>query len=348
MSSDYFMQILKNHNLKSYTTFGIDAYAKEFVSVTSIDELKTALQVKCESRLILGGGSNLLFCDDFDGLVIHIAIKGIEIHDSDEAVSCYVGAGENWHDFVKWSIEHAAPGLENLALIPGVVGAAPVQNIGAYGVEIKDVCEYVEYMDTETLEITRLDAVDCEFGYRDSIFKHALHEKAVITHVGFKLSKPWTKKVNYGPLAALAENTTPLDIFNAVCETRMSKLPDPNKLGNAGSFFKNPVISETLFQAILTQHPQIPHYPNGEDIKLAAGWLIDQCNLKGEMIGHAQVHLQQALVIVNTGGATAKDVYQLAHHVQQCVKDKFNVMLEHEVRFIGKHKETTLAEVILD
>jgi len=340
------MQILKNHNLKPYTSFGIDAHAAQFVTVTTLDELKLALQIPTQQRLILGGGSNLLFCDDFAGLVIRIRLAGITVTEShDDTVCMHVAAGEDWHEFVLWTLEQGFDGLENLALIPGVVGAAPVQNIGAYGVELKDVCNYVDVLDIQSLAVKRYSPEECQFGYRDSVFKHALQHNSVITAVGIKLTKPWVAKTNYGSLATLPAEASALTIFKQVCSTRQDKLPDPNKLGNAGSFFKNPVIDKTSFAEIQRQHPNIPHYPAGEQVKLAAGWLIDQCDLKGYQLGGAQVHTQQALVIINTGIATAQDVIRLAEHVQKTVWQRFAVELQHEVRFIGRHGETNLAEV---
>lgn len=337
------MQILKNHNLKPHTSFGIDAIAQQFVTVTNLAELKQALELPITPKFILGGGSNVLFCENFSGLVIKIALDGIEVESGDKYVHLHVGAGENWHDFVLWTLQQGYPGLENMGLIPGVVGAAPVQNIGAYGIEIKDVCEYVDVLDIESLTIKRYMAEECEFGYRDSIFKQALHNKVVITSVGFKLAHQWQAKANYGPLADLGEDVDAMSIFQQVCATRESKLPDPSKLGNAGSFFKNPVINDVEFALLKSKFPQIPNYPAGDKVKLAAGWLIDRCDLKGFAIGGAQVHVDQALVIVNMGTATAADIVALALHVQMSVFEKFNIMLEHEVRFMAKEGETSLA-----
>ena len=340
------MQILKNHNLKPYTSFGVDAYAAQFVTVTTLTELKSALAIPTPQRLILGGGSNLLFCDDFAGLVIRISLTGITVNESaDDVVSMHVAAGENWHEFVQWTLAQGYDGLENLALIPGVVGAAPVQNIGAYGVELKDVCDYVDVLDIDTLTVCRYTPAECQFGYRDSIFKGKLKDTAVITAVGIKLHKPWIAKINYGPLANLGGEASALAIFKQVCLTRQQKLPDPNKLGNAGSFFKNPIINKTQFNIIAAKHPTMPHYPAGENIKLAAGWLIDQCNLKGYQHGGAQVPTKHALVIVNTGSATADDIVMLARHIQTTVLAYFGVELHHEVRFMGRDGETNLAEV---
>lgn len=339
------MQILKNHNLKPYTSFGIDALTQQFVTVTNLDELKQALSLPLTPKFILGGGSNVLFCENFSGLVIQIALRGIAVKNSDEHIHLHVAAGENWHDFVLWTLEQGYPGLENMGLIPGVVGAAPVQNIGAYGVELKDVCEYVDVLDIESLQVKRYSNAQCEFGYRDSIFKQALHGKVVIVSVGFKLARQWQAKINYGPLAELGSQVSAMAIFEQVCSTRASKLPDPRQLGNAGSFFKNPVIKQAEFTELQSQYPQIPNYPAGDEVKLAAGWLIDQCELKGHQIGGAQVHVNQALVLVNTGSAVAADIVALALHVQACVLAKFGVTLEHEVRFMGAQGTTSLAAV---
>ncbi len=221
MSINYFMQILKNHNLKPYTSFGIDAHAAQFVTVTTLDELKLALQIPTSQRLILGGGSNLLFCDDFAGLVIRIRLAGITVTESHDDIVCmHVAAGEDWHEFVQWTLEQGFDGLENLALIPGVVGAAPVQNIGAYGVELKDVCNYVDVLDIQSLSVKRYSPEECQFGYRDSVFKHALQHNSVITAVGIKLTKPWVAKINYGPLATLPAEASALTIFKQVCTTK--------------------------------------------------------------------------------------------------------------------------------
>jgi len=340
------MQILKNHNLKPYTSFGVDAYAAQFVTVTTLTELKAALTIPARQRLILGGGSNVLFCDNFNGLVIRICLMGITVNASAvDVVSLHVAAGENWHEFVQWTLAQGYDGLENLALIPGVVGAAPVQNIGAYGVELKDFCDYVDVLDIETLTVRRYTPTECQFDYRDSIFKGELKDAVVITAVGIQLPKPWVAKINYGPLASLGAEASALTIFKQVCLTRQQKLPDPNKLGNAGSFFKNPIIDKAQFELIAEKHPTMPYYPAGEKVKLAAGWLIDQCNLKGYQQGGAQVHTEQALVIVNTGGATAHDIIMLAQHIQTTVFARFAVTLQHEVRFIGRDGETNLAEV---
>lgn len=340
------MQILKNHNLKPYTTFGIDAYTALFVEVTSIAELKQALALSCDNRLILGGGSNLLFCEDFDGLVIRIRMTGIEVTELDGNICLHVAAGENWHSLVEWTLNKGFYGLENLALIPGVVGAAPVQNIGAYGVEMKDVCHYVDVLDTQSLEIERLSADVCRFGYRDSIFKREKKDTAIIVAVGLTLTTDARPKVNYGALAKLGTDSSPQRVFEQVCATRMAKLPDPKVLGNVGSFFKNPVIDRDRFEILTKQHADMPNYAAGDQVKLAAGWLIDQCHLKGKQIGGAQVHTEQALVIVNLGDASARDVIALAAFVRETVLARFAIDLQHEVRFIGKEGETTLSDVV--
>ncbi len=339
------MQILNNHNLKPYTTFGIDACAAQFVEVTTIEELKQALTLPCDNRLILGGGSNLLFCDDFDGLVIRIRMTGIEVTEQGDIICLHVAAGENWHSLVEWTLSKGFYGLENLALIPGVVGAAPVQNIGAYGVELKDVCEYVDILDTRSQEVERISAADCQFGYRDSVFKNEKKDSAIIVAVGLRLTTSTATRVNYGALAKLGTDSSPQRVFDQVCATRMAKLPDPRVLGNVGSFFKNPVIDRTQFEILIKQHADMPNYAAGEQVKLAAGWLIDQCHLKGKQIGGAQVHTEQALVIVNTGGATARDVIALAAFVRETVQARFDIDLQHEVRFIGCNGETTLSDV---
>ena len=338
-------------SLKKLHTFAIETSAEKIVFAETPQDILVAWQ-ECQQRhlpfLLLGEGSNVLFLEKFSGVIVINRIKGINITESDDAWHLHVGAGENWHSLVTCTLQQNIAGLENLALIPGCVGSSPIQNIGAYGVELKDVCEWVEVIELTTGQLTRLTAEQCQFGYRDSIFKHQLQYGHAIVRVGFKLSKHWQPVITYGDLAKLdATDVTPQQIFDAVCHMRRSKLPDPALTGNAGSFFKNPVISAKQAELLLAGFPQAPHYPqsNGE-VKLAAGWLIDQCQLKGYRIGGAAVHQQQALVLINAEEASAQDVVALAHEIRMRVGKKFDVWLEPEVRFIGADGEKSAVEVI--
>lgn len=343
-------QITLNANLAPFHTFGIDSQAKVLVTATSVEELISVYQSsewKDLPKLPLGRGSNMLFTEDFKGVAVLNRIQGIEVSDDDEYWYLDCASGEDWPSLVEWSVSKGIPGLENLALIPGCVGTAPIQNIGAYGIELKDVCDYVEYLDLVNLEIKRLSADQCQFGYRDSIFKQELFGKALITKVGLKLPKAWQPKTQYGALQSLIEGEpTAFKIFEAVKQTRQSKLPDPRVEGNAGSFFKNPVISVELYHELKLEHPNLVAFEVADGFKVAAGWLIDNAGLKGFQIGGARVHDKQALVIVNKGGATAVDVVQVAQHVKKTVQDKYRIELEHEVRFMGASSETNLAKVI--
>nr|WP_314268225.1 UDP-N-acetylmuramate dehydrogenase [uncultured Moellerella sp.] len=330
--------------LKPINTFGISARAHALFcadSVTSLHALWLEAQANNEPVLLLGAGSNVLFTDNFHGMIILNRIKGINIKETATDWHIYAGAGENWHQLIEYLIDNSVYGLENLALIPGCVGSAPIQNIGAYGVELKDVCEYVEVMALNSGEIIRFTAADCQFGYRDSIFKHQYRDGYVIVGVGLKLAKAWKPILTYGDLSRFDINTvTAQDIFNSVCATRRAKLPDPADIGNAGSFFKNPLVTAALAEQIYEQYPLCPQYaqPDGQ-IKLAAGWLIDHCGLKGEQVGGAAVHTKQALVLINKDNATGQDVIALAAKIRECVQERFNVLLEPEVRFIGTNGE---------
>ncbi|QLR45184.1 UDP-N-acetylmuramate dehydrogenase [Enterobacter sp. RHBSTW-00994] len=340
-----------NHSLKPWNTFGIQRNANQIVRAENAKQLLDAWKTAADSHqpvLILGEGSNVLFLDDFAGTVILNRIMGIDIEESMDSWHLHVGAGENWHNLVQYSLEKGMPGLENLALIPGCVGSSPIQNIGAYGIELKHVCEYVDCIELATGKALRLTAEQCRFGYRDSIFKHEYQDRYAIVSVGLRLAKQWLPVLTYGDLTRLdPQNVSAREIFDSVCHMRMTKLPDPKVSGNAGSFFKNPVISSENAQALLAAWPGVPHYPQADgSIKLAAGWLIDQCQLKGASKGGAAVHFQQALVLINQHDATSDDVVQLAHHVRQCVGEKFNVWLEPEVRFIGRSGEVNAVETI--
>lgn len=340
-----------NSSLKPFNTFGIQANAKRITLVESVNELIAAWTDALSNQqaaMILGEGSNVLFLNDFNGTVIVNRIKGMSITEQTDAWLLHVGAGENWHQLVEKTLQQGIPGLENLALIPGCVGSSPIQNIGAYGIELKQVCQYVDCIDLNNGQPLRLDSEQCQFGYRESIFKQADYKHYAIVAVGIRLPKAWQPVLTYGSLTQLdPETVTAQQIFDCVCEMRTSKLPDPKVTGNAGSFFKNPVITQEQAQTLLVHYPNAPHYrqPDGQ-VKLAAGWLIDQCQLKGHQIGGAAVHRQQALVLINANNASSEDIVALAHYVRQQVGNKFNVWLEPEVRFIGKKQEVSALETI--
>lgn len=340
-----------NHSLKPWNTFGIDQSANEIVCAENEQQLLDAWQsahALNQPVLILGEGSNVLFLESFNGTVIVNRIKGIQVTEQPDAWLLHVGAGENWHQLVQYTLRNNMPGLENLALIPGCVGSSPIQNIGAYGVELKQVCDYVDCIELATGKRSRLTAEMCHFGYRDSIFKHEYQDRFAIVAVGLRLAKQWQPVLSYGDLTRLDPVTvTPQQVFDAVCHMRTTKLPDPKVNGNAGSFFKNPVVSQDTAQALLAQCPGAPHYTQHDgSVKLAAGWLIDQCQLKGVSVGGAAVHRQQALVLINSSNASSQDVVELAHCVRQKVGEKFAVWLEPEVRFIGAQGEVNAVETI--
>ncbi|WP_314926042.1 UDP-N-acetylmuramate dehydrogenase [Aeromonas piscicola] len=344
------MKLTPHASLLTLNTLALDAHCLWLAEVEQVDDLPqlvTNPELTDLPRLVLGGGSNVLFCNDFAGLVVLNRLKGIQLQDEGEHWLLHVAAGEEWHQLVCHALQQGWYGLENLALIPGTVGAAPVQNIGAYGVELASFCAYVEAFNWQSGQLERINAADCHFGYRDSIFKHACQDSHFITAVGLRLPKAWAPVLGYGPLAALGDAPTAQAIFDTVCATRRAKLPDPAVLGNAGSFFKNPVVTMALADTLKQQYPHMPCYPAGEgQAKLAAGWLIDQCGLKGFAIGRAAVHQEQALVLVNLGGASAMELIALAAHVRDSVEQKFGVVLEHEVRFMGLTGETWLDEVL--
>jgi UDP-N-acetylmuramate dehydrogenase len=331
-------------SLRRHNTFGVDCSAHAYLPVTSAETLaavRSDAALAATPRLVLGGGSNLLLTRDVDGLVLHMQNHGIEIlGDDDRATRIRVQAGENWHGFVQWTLAHGFYGLENLSLIPGSAGAAPIQNIGAYGVEVKDFIDSVRAFDFESGEILTLANRECEFGYRDSVFKHRLRDRAVILDVTFVLPKAWRPNLRYVDVAqelAARGMTAPTahDISAAVIAIRTRKLPDPAQIGNAGSFFKNPVVSEEKRNALLAEHPQLVSYAQpGGGFKLAAGWLIDQCGWKGKSAGAAGVYEKQALVLVNRGGASGKEIAALAAAIQADVAQRFGVRLEPEPVFI--------------
>ena len=335
------MNFQENISLKKYNTFGIDVNAKRFISISSVYELQQLLRNEKE-LFLLSGGSNMLLTKNIEQLVVHLNIKGISIdREDDNAVYLTVNAGENWHEFVLWAIEQGYGGIENLSLIPGKVGTCPIQNIGAYGVEVKDVITKVEAIEIETNKLVSFSNTECNFGYRNSIFKNEAKGKYIITSVCFKLSKSNHKlTTSYGAIEKeltdrQITNPTIKDISEAVIAIRQSKLPDPNEIGNSGSFFKNPVISISLFEELKNKYPTIPSYPVSEtEIKVPAGWLIEQSGFKGKRYGDYGVHEKQALVLVNYGNASGNDIFELAQKIQATIKETYKIDLEIEVNII--------------
>jgi UDP-N-acetylmuramate dehydrogenase len=338
------MSILEHHDLSKLNTFGLTASARYFAEVTSIEELRTLLldaRFLQTEKLILGGGSNMLLTKDFDGLVIKISIKGISlISTTAEHVLVKAMAGEVWHDFVLHSLEQGWYGLENMSLIPGQVGAAPMQNIGAYGVELEQVFESLEAMKMSDGTMHSFRKEECHFGYRESIFKRSHKGQFVIVSATFRLSLVPNLHIAYGAIkdtlhAMHIEKPGPREVSQAVISIRQSKLPDPKVLGNAGSFFKNPEISLDQFQEFIAANPNAPHYKVGEHhMKIPAGWLIEQCGWKGKVVGNTGSHKDQALVLVNYGQATGNEIVQLSRDIQASVKSRFNIELEAEVNII--------------
>ena len=318
--------------------------AKLFSEVKSVEELKEIIadkKLNTEQKFILGGGSNILFTKNFDGLVLKNSLSGIEVVKEDtNHVWVRVAAGEVWHRFVLWCIEKKLAGIENLSLIPGLVGAAPMQNIGAYGAEIKDTFEELEAVDMTTTEKIIFNNANCEFGYRESVFKNKFRNKFFISSVTFRLNKIPKYNINYGDIKMTLDEmrVTELSlkaVSDAVIKIRSSKLPDPAVLGNAGSFFKNPTIEITLFENLISKNPLMPNYPQQDgQVKIPAAWLIEQCGWKGKVIGHTGTHKQQALVLVNYGGATGEEIWNLAMKIQQLVKEKFGIVISPEVNVV--------------
>lgn len=337
------MEILHDFSLKNYNTFGIEATADQFVAVHSVSELKSILgQHKNQKKFILGGGSNMLLTKNIEALVIHIDLKGKKILKEDPDFVWVEGqAGENWHEFVLWNIDQNFGGLENMSLIPGNVGTTPVQNIGAYGTEIKDTFVSCEAINIATQEMKTFTKEECHFGYRESIFKNEVKDQYIIVSVVFKLTKQ-NHKINtsYGDITAeLAKNnsTTPglKEVSNAVIAIRKSKLPDPAELGNSGSFFKNPILLKTDFEPIHQKFPDMRFFDISEtEVKVPAGWLIEQAGLKGKRFGNSGIHINQALVLVNYGGATGQEILDVSKRVQDTVFDKFGIHIEAEVNII--------------
>ncbi|MEM0518544.1 UDP-N-acetylmuramate dehydrogenase [Aequorivita flava] len=334
------MRIEENKSLKEYNTFGIAANARYFVSVETIEELKHALSNKSgRNFFILGGGSNMLLTDHLDAIVLHINLKGIEIlTETKTEVFVKAMAGENWHEFVQYCIANNFGGLENLSLIPGNVGTAPVQNIGAYGVELKDTFVSCTAIEIETLKEKKFSKAECAFEYRNSIFKNEAKGKYIITSVTFRLTKTnHNLSISYGDIQKILadkniETATIKDISDAVISIRQSKLPDPKVLGNSGSFFKNPVVDAQTFQDFRKKFPEAPFYEiSPTEFKIPAGWLIEKAGFKGQRFGDAGVHKNQALVLVNYGTATGNEIWQLAMAIQKKVKEMTGIFIEPEV-----------------
>ncbi|WP_312298325.1 UDP-N-acetylmuramate dehydrogenase [Chryseobacterium sp.] len=337
--------MLENFSLKPYNTFGVEARSRYFAEVNSIEELKDTLTFAKDRSLqllFLGGGSNILLTKDFDGLAIKLNLKGIsEENINDHEVLITAKAGENWHEFVMYCLQKNYGGLENLSLIPGNVGTSPMQNIGAYGTEIKDVFVSCQVLDLKNLELTTFDLEQCRFGYRDSIFKQEGKGRYVILEVTFKLTqREHHIKTEYGAIKSELENLgianpTIQDVSKAVINIRQSKLPDPKEIGNAGSFFKNPTIPSAQFEDLKQKFENIQGYPNGAMVKVPAGWLIEQCGWKGRQIGNVASHKLQSLVIINaTGNATGKEIFDFSTEIINSIKEKFGIELEREVNII--------------
>jgi len=337
------LNIQQNISLRAYNTFGIAVNASSFVEITGLLQLQKVLQLSSyPERLILSGGSNMLFTKDIDALVLYNNLKGKSIvKETEDTVTLKVMAGENWHQLVLWCLEKGYGGLENLSLIPGNTGTAPIQNIGAYGVELKDVFVSCEAMDIATTELVAFSREDCQFGYRDSIFKNEAKGKYIITSVSLKLTKRNHKLLTfYGAIEDELKTNGIVhpninEISKAVIRIRQNKLPDPKELGNSGSFFKNPVVSKKTFDKFLKKNPGAPHYSLEDGTyKIPAGWLIEQCGFKGKRIGDAGVHDKQALVLVNYGHASGKEILDLAEKIQETVQKRFSIRIFPEVNII--------------
>lgn len=334
------MQIESGVSLKPYNSFGLPAVAHTLVRIASDADVRRVVdhpQLGRAPKFVLGGGSNIVLTRDMPQVVLKVEVKGRAlVRETDTAWIVEAGAGENWHEFVAWTLSQGWPGLENMALIPGTVGAAPVQNIGAYGIELKDRFESLDAVDLVTGRGVTLASGICAFGYRDSVFKHSLAGRSVITRVRFRLPKPWQPVLGYLELERKMAETgigapSSQQVFDWVCAIRRAKLPDPAQVGNAGSFFKNPVVTPEQCRDIIGRDPEIVHYPMPDgSVKLAAGWMIDACGWKGKSIGRAGVYEKQALVIVNRGGAIGSEVVTLARAIQESVYGRFGIRLEPE------------------
>ncbi len=336
------IQLLKNYPLDTRNTFKMVADASGFIETDNQPELIEWIKnhpVKTEKVLILGGGSNILLTEDFNGLVIHPKNTGIEVvYEDHYSVGVRAGAGSEWDLFVEWCVNHGYSGLENLSLIPGTVGASPIQNIGAYGVEAGNIIDYVEVINLETGRVFNLDSAECHFGYRDSIFKRSSSERWLVWSVTFRLDKEPMVDLSYEPLKRLFKDKPKpsiKDVRQAVIDIRRAKLPDPAEIGNAGSFFKNPVVTPCQGSVMRIDYPDIPLYPHEiGSVKLSAGWLIEQCGWKGFRDGPVGVYPGQALVLVNYGGAKAQEIIELSEKIKASVKQRFNIPLEPEIRIL--------------
>lgn len=346
------INVIADADLQKLHTFGLPVRARALVTLTDCKQLPEILalpEYAVDQVLWLGGGSNILFCADYPGLVVRMTNRGIQlITEDNDRIVVEAAAGENWHNFVQYTVAQGWSGLENLSLIPGTVGAAPVQNIGAYGVEVQSCIAAIHCFDQVSGEWLWLQAEECHFAYRDSIFKHAQGKRYVITAVQFVLSRSFKPQLHYGDLEQYAKKIAqdqPLNakiVAQAVTEIRRQKLPDPRVLGNAGSFFKNPIVNPQAAAVLLSQYPQAPHYPQPDgQVKLAAGWLIEQCGLKGYQLGGAAVHDRQALVLVNKNNASANDVVALAQHICHQVAQYFQVQLQTEPVWLPHNFQTS-------
>jgi UDP-N-acetylmuramate dehydrogenase len=327
-------------NLKSVQTlhtFALPAYCNVLLEVHNINDIHEFLKgVQGNPYYVIGQGSNTAFVSDFHGCVLRVNLNEIELNEAVDSFELAVGSGVSWHDLVKWCLARGINGFENLALIPGTVGASPIQNIGAYGVEVERFITQVDYICCQTNELKSLSHEQCHFAYRDSIFKHELYQRAIISKVYFRLPKIWQPVLHYGELAALIKPTAQ-DVFDKVVAIRSAKLPDPKVLGNAGSFFKNPVISQSAFLQIKQKWPALPHYPAGiNKVKLPAAWLIDTLGFKGHTLGGIRCHPQQALVLTNLGSGQGQELLTLARKIKQAVIAEFGISLENEVQLIGQ------------
>lgn len=336
------MRIIEDFQLKGQNTFGLDIKAKYYAEISKIEEIKELYSSYSSSPImILGGGSNILFSKNYDGLIVKNLIKGIKkVYENDDIVLIEAGAGEVWEDFVQYTVDNNWGGLENLSLIPGTVGASPIQNIGAYGTEIKDVFEELKGYNLETGEVSTFSLEQCRFGYRDSVFKRELKGKFVVTSVTYRLCKNPLTDIKYEALRSELEKSgiespTVKQVSEIVCNIRRSKLPDPKIVGNAGSFFKNPEISDSHYQKLLSLHNDIPGYKTGNNtIKVPAGWLIQKCGWRGKRLGNVGVYDKQALVLVNYGGAEGSEIIKLSENIKESVKKEFDIWLETEVNIV--------------
>lgn len=336
------MQVQQNYSLKEYNSFGIDALAKYFSAFQTAEQLKEIIEnKKAESKMILGGGSNILFTKNYDGLVLKNEIDGINIVDEDDQfVFITAGAGVKWHSFVMYCVNQNLGGVENLSLIPGNVGASPMQNIGAYGAEIKDVFYELKALHLNEKSIHKFSSAECEFGYRESVFKKKYKDEFAILNVTFRLRKNPVFNISYGAIETElkkmhVETLSVKAISDAVIQIRLSKLPDPSVIGNAGSFFKNPVITKDQMEKIQQHHLNLPFYKaDEENFKIPAGWLIEQCGWKGFRKGDVGCYEKQALVLVNYGNATGKEIYSLSEEIKLSVNEKFQIELEREVNIL--------------